>query len=98
MLWVLFGWGIGVLAHGLGASARTSRAIADWEERKTSSHARGALGLIAKFVTVWRAGRISRFETLRYCGGTTFITNDDGFSLGPNGPGTLLLTGFRLFR
>jgi hypothetical protein len=35
VLWVLFGWGIGVLAHGLAVSARTSRAIANWEERKT---------------------------------------------------------------
>jgi 2TM domain-containing protein len=35
VLWVLFGWGIGVLAHGLAVSARTSRAIASWEERKT---------------------------------------------------------------
>jgi hypothetical protein len=25
-------------------------------------------------------------------GGTIFITNDVGFSVGPNGPGTLLLT------
>ena len=34
VLWVAFGWGIGLLAHGLGVSARTSRAIAQWEERK----------------------------------------------------------------
>jgi hypothetical protein len=34
VLWVLFGWGIGLLAHGLAVSARTSRAIADWEQRK----------------------------------------------------------------
>jgi hypothetical protein len=31
-------------------------------------------------------------------GGTTFITKDVGFSLGPNGPGTLLLTGGKLLR
>ena len=35
VLWVLLGWGIGVLAHGLAVSTRTSGAIADWEERKT---------------------------------------------------------------
>ena len=40
MLWALFGWGIGVLAHGLAVSARTSRAIADWEERKTQQFMR----------------------------------------------------------
>ena len=34
VLWALFGWGIGVLAHGLAVSAHTSRAIANWEERK----------------------------------------------------------------
>ena len=31
-------------------------------------------------------------------GGTTFITNTVGFSLGPNGPGTLCLSGGRLLR
>ena len=40
MLWALFGCGIGVLAHGLAVSARTSRAIADWEERKTQQFMR----------------------------------------------------------
>ena len=40
VLWVLLGWGIGVLAHGLALSARTSRAIADWEERKTQQFMR----------------------------------------------------------
>jgi fatty acid desaturase len=34
VLWVLLGWGIGVLAHALTVFARTSRRIADWEERK----------------------------------------------------------------
>jgi fatty acid desaturase len=34
VLWVLLGWGIGVVAHGLAVSSRTSRAVADWEERK----------------------------------------------------------------
>ena len=38
VLWVLFGWGVGLLAHGLTVSARTSRAIADWEERKTRQY------------------------------------------------------------
>lgn len=40
MLWVLFGWGIGLVAHGLAVSARTSRAIAGWEERKTQQFMR----------------------------------------------------------
>jgi len=34
VLWVLFGWGIGVVAHGLAVVGRTPQAIADWEERK----------------------------------------------------------------
>jgi hypothetical protein len=34
VLWVLLGWGIGVLAHALTVFGHTSRAIADWEERK----------------------------------------------------------------
>lgn len=34
VLWVLVGWGIGVLAHGLVVLGYTSRAVADWEERK----------------------------------------------------------------
>ena len=34
VLWVLLGWGIGVLAHGLTVLGYTSRTIADWEERK----------------------------------------------------------------
>jgi hypothetical protein len=34
VLWVLLGWGIGVLAHGLTVYGRTSRALGDWEERK----------------------------------------------------------------
>jgi uncharacterized membrane protein YecN with MAPEG domain len=33
--WVLFGWGIGVVAHAIAVSGRTSKAIADWEKRKT---------------------------------------------------------------
>jgi len=40
VLWVLLGWGIGVLAHGLAVSTRTSRAIANWEERKTQQFMR----------------------------------------------------------
>jgi hypothetical protein len=40
VLWVVFGWGIGVVVHGLAVSARTSRAIADWEERKTQQFMR----------------------------------------------------------
>ena len=34
VLWVLFGWGIGVLAHAITVFGRSSQAIADWEERK----------------------------------------------------------------
>ena len=34
VLWVLLGWGIGILAHGLTVFGQSSRAIADWEERK----------------------------------------------------------------
>jgi 2TM domain len=40
VLWVLLGWGIGVVAHGLAVSTRTSRAIADWEHRKTQEFMR----------------------------------------------------------
>jgi fatty acid desaturase len=35
VLWVLFGWGIGILAHWLFVIALGSRFVADWEERKT---------------------------------------------------------------
>jgi hypothetical protein len=34
VLWVLFGWGIGIVAHAIAVMGRTSKAIADWEERK----------------------------------------------------------------
>jgi hypothetical protein len=34
VLWVLLGWGIGILAHGLTVFGQSSRIIADWEERK----------------------------------------------------------------
>ena len=34
VLWVLLGWGIGVLAHALTVFGHTSRRIADWEKRK----------------------------------------------------------------
>lgn len=34
VLWVLFGWGIGVVAHALAVFGRTPQAVADWEERK----------------------------------------------------------------
>jgi hypothetical protein len=32
--WVLLGWGIGVLAHGMALLVRGSRRVADWEQRK----------------------------------------------------------------
>jgi hypothetical protein len=34
VLWVLLGWGIGILAHAITVFGRTSQAIADWEEKK----------------------------------------------------------------
>jgi fatty acid desaturase len=34
VLWVLLGWGIGVIAHALTVFGHTSRLLADWEERK----------------------------------------------------------------
>jgi fatty acid desaturase len=34
VLWVLFGWGIGVVAHALAVFGRAPQAVADWEERK----------------------------------------------------------------
>lgn len=34
VLWVLLGWGAGVLAHALTVFGQSSRAIAGWEERK----------------------------------------------------------------
>jgi|SRR5690348_15664386 fatty acid desaturase len=34
VLWVLLGWGIGVLAHALTVFGHTSKRITDWEERK----------------------------------------------------------------
>ena len=34
VLWVLLGWGIGILAHALTVFGRTSRLVADWEARK----------------------------------------------------------------
>jgi 2TM domain-containing protein len=34
VLWVLLGWGIGILAHAITVFGRSPQAIADWEERK----------------------------------------------------------------
>jgi hypothetical protein len=34
VLWVLLGWGIGVLAHAVTVFGPTSHVIADWERRK----------------------------------------------------------------
>lgn len=34
VLWVLFGWGMGVAAHALAVFGRAPRMIEDWEERK----------------------------------------------------------------
>ena len=41
---------------------------------------------------------VQRLSAPCFCGGTIFITNEVGVSPGPNGPGTLLLTGGRLLR
>jgi 2TM domain len=38
VVWVFLGWGAGVLAHGLVLSARGSRALAAWEERKLKEY------------------------------------------------------------
>jgi hypothetical protein len=32
--WVVFGWGIGIVAHALAVFGRASRFVRDWEERK----------------------------------------------------------------
>ena len=34
VLWVLFGWGIGLLAHALAVFGRAPQAVAEWEKRK----------------------------------------------------------------
>jgi fatty acid desaturase len=34
VLWVLLGWGIGIVAHAMTVLGRSSQAIASWEERK----------------------------------------------------------------
>jgi len=36
VLWVLFGWGIGVGAHALAVFGRAPQAVAEWEERKVN--------------------------------------------------------------
>jgi hypothetical protein len=32
--WVVFGWGIGIVAHALAVFGRASRFVREWEERK----------------------------------------------------------------
>jgi 2TM domain len=32
--WVVFGWGIGIVAHALAVFGRASRLVREWEERK----------------------------------------------------------------
>jgi 2TM domain len=32
--WVMFGWGIGVVAHALAVFGHASKIVADWEDRK----------------------------------------------------------------
>jgi hypothetical protein len=38
IVWVFLGWGAGVLAHGVALSARGSRTIAAWEQRKLEGY------------------------------------------------------------
>ena len=40
VLWVLFGWGIGLLAHAIGTLGSVPRLIADWERRKLQQYMR----------------------------------------------------------
>jgi fatty acid desaturase len=37
-LWVLLGWGVGVLAHALGVFGHFSKRIARWEKRKIEKY------------------------------------------------------------
>jgi hypothetical protein len=32
--WVVFGWGIGIVAHALAVFGRAARFVTEWEERK----------------------------------------------------------------
>jgi hypothetical protein len=32
--WVVFGWGIGIVAHALAVFGRASRFVTEWEDRK----------------------------------------------------------------
>jgi uncharacterized membrane protein YdjX (TVP38/TMEM64 family) len=41
VLWVLFGWGIGVVAHALAVFAATRTAVAEWERRKLREFMQG---------------------------------------------------------
>lgn len=34
VLWVLFGWGVGVVAHALAVFGRAPQALDEWEQRK----------------------------------------------------------------
>jgi fatty acid desaturase len=34
VLWIVLGWGIGVLAHRIAVMGRGSKALANWEKRK----------------------------------------------------------------
>jgi hypothetical protein len=37
-LWIILGWGIGVLAHALSVMGRINKAVASWEERKLKQY------------------------------------------------------------
>jgi fatty acid desaturase len=38
VLWALFGWGIGVLAHGIAVMGHGSKSVANWEDRKIKQY------------------------------------------------------------
>ncbi len=40
VLWVLFGWGIGVGAHALAVFGRAPQAVKEWEKRKVEQIAK----------------------------------------------------------
>ena len=75
-------WGIGVLAHWLAVTGARSKCSGQLGEAQAQA-AHGRGPL-----------RRAHFSG----GGTTFMTNEVGFSFAPKGPGTLLLSGGRLLR
>ena len=39
--WVIFGWGIGVIAHGMAVFATTPKFVSRWEKRKLRAYLNG---------------------------------------------------------